>query len=153
MCMYTYVCIYMWRAEVNFRSCPSLPPPFFFSDKAHWTWSSPYIADKPQGFTCPCLHSTEITDVHQLAWLFCVGSEGWPWGSLTCMVPSLLFCCCGKAPWPQFLIKERAYLGSWFQELQVHNVGQHEQGQKAENSHLEPEAWSRDSEPEVAGDF
>lgn len=47
-----------------------LPPPFFR------TWSSPYIADKPQGFTCPCLHSTEITDMHQLAWLFCVGSEG-----------------------------------------------------------------------------
>lgn len=62
---------YMWRAEVNFRSCPSPPPPLFFR-----TWSSPYIADKPQGFTCPCLHSTEITDMHQLAWLFCVGSEG-----------------------------------------------------------------------------
>lgn len=35
----------------------------------------------------------------------------------------------------------------------IHNVGQHEQGQKAENSHLGPEAWSRESEPEVAGDF
>lgn len=44
--------------------------------------------------------------------------------------------------------KERAYLGSWF-----HNVGQHEQGRKARNSHLGPEAWSRESESEVAGDF